>query len=110
MAGGPGREPSDVFVGMEATGHYWMALFARLAAEGHSVCVINPMEVKAVRKLKKGKSKVKNDRVDALLIAETLRIGEYVEPSWPPTRCSRSARSPATARRRGRRPPRSRFG
>ena len=75
---GLAEEPSDVFVGMEATGHYWMALFARLAAEGYSVCVINPMEVKAVRKLK-GKSKVKNDRVDALLIAETLRIGEYVE-------------------------------
>ena len=72
------EEPSDVFVGMEATGHYWMALFARLAAEGYSVCVINPMEVRAVRKLK-GKSRVKNDRVDALLIAETLRIGEYVE-------------------------------
>ena len=74
LAGGP----SDVFIGMEATGHYWMALFARLASEGHSVCVINPMEVKAVRKLK-GKSKVKNGRVDALLIAETLRIGEYAE-------------------------------
>lgn len=75
---GLAEEPSDVLVGMEATGHYWMALFARLAAEGYSVCVINPMEVKAVRKLK-GKSRVKNDRVDALLIAETLRIGEYVE-------------------------------
>lgn len=44
--------------------------------DGQPPC--NPMEVKAVRKLK-GKSKVKNDRVDALLIAETLRIGEYVE-------------------------------
>ena len=34
---GLAEEPSDVFVGMEATGHYWMALFARLAAEGYSV-------------------------------------------------------------------------
>ena len=93
---------------MEATGHYWMALFARLAAEGYSVCAINPMEVKAVRKLK-GKSKVKN-RVDALLIAETLRIGEYVETKLASDEGSRSARSPATARRSRRRPPRSRFG
>lgn len=75
---GLAEKPSDVLIGMEATGHYWMALFARLSSEGYSTCVINPMEVRAVRKLK-GKSKVKNDRIDALLIAETLRIGEYVE-------------------------------
>ena len=70
--------PSDVVVGMEATGHYWMACYSFLVARGYSVAVINPMQVKAVRKLKK-LDKVKNDRIDAWLIAETLRIGRYDE-------------------------------
>ena len=56
--------PSDVVVGMEATGHYWMACYSFLVARGYSVAVINPMQVKAVRKLKK-LDKVKNDRIDA---------------------------------------------
>lgn len=68
----------DVFVGMEATGHYWMACFAYLAAAGYRACVVNPMQVSAMRKLK-GLSGVKNDRIDSLLIAETLRQGNYDE-------------------------------
>ena len=68
----------DVFVGMEATGHYWMACFAYLAAAGYRVCVVNPMQVHAMRKLK-GLSGVKNDRIDSILIAETLRQGDYDE-------------------------------
>ena len=39
----------DVFVGMEATGHYWMACFAHLTAAGYRVCVVNPMQVHAMR-------------------------------------------------------------
>lgn len=73
---GVAEEPKDVVVGMEATGHYWMACYAHLVSHGYSVCVINPMQVRAVRKLK-GLSGVKNDRVDARLIAETLRIGRF---------------------------------
>lgn len=68
----------DVFVGMEATGHYWMACFAHLTAAGYRACVVNPMQVSAMRKLK-GLSGVKNDRIDSLLIAETLRQGNYDE-------------------------------
>ena len=68
----------DVFVGMEATGHYWMACFAYLTAVGYRACVVNPMQVSAMRKLK-GLSGVKNDRIDSLLIAETLRQGNYDE-------------------------------
>lgn len=66
----------DVFVGMEATGSYWMACFAYLTAAGYRVCVVNPMQVHAMRKLK-SLSGVKNDRIDAWLIAETLRQGDY---------------------------------
>ena len=68
----------DVFVGMEATGHYWMACFACLTAAGYRVCVVNPMQVHAMRRLK-NMSGVKNDRIDSWLIAETLRQGDYDE-------------------------------
>ena len=68
----------DVFVGMEATGHYWKACFAYLTAVGYRVCVVNPMQVHAMRKLK-SLSGVKNDRIDSWLIAETLRQGDYDE-------------------------------
>ena len=73
---GVAEGPSDVLVGMEATGHYWMALYAFLVSRGYSVAVIDPVQVRAVRRLK-GLDRVKNDRVDAGLIAETLRIGQY---------------------------------
>jgi len=68
----------EVFVGMEATGHYWKACFAYLMAAGYRVCVVNPMQVHAMRRLK-GLSGVKNDRIDSRLIAETLRQGDYDE-------------------------------
>ena len=67
-----------VFVGMEATGHYWKACFAYLMAAGYRVCVVNPMQVHAMRRLK-SLSGVKNDRIDSWLIAETLRQGDYDE-------------------------------
>ena len=75
---GVAEDPSDVFVAMEATGHYWMACFSFLVARDYKACVINPMQVKAMRKLK-GYSRVKNDPIDSWLIAETLRLGEAVE-------------------------------
>lgn len=73
---GIAEDPADVAVAMEATGHYWMACFTYLTARGYAVVVVNPVHVKAVRKIK-NLSGVKNDRIDAWLIAETLRIGEY---------------------------------
>lgn len=73
------EDEGDVVVAMEATGNYWMACFSYLTGKGYTAVVLNPVHVKAVRKLK-SLSGVKNDRVDSWLIAETLRIGEY-EPT-----------------------------
>ena len=72
---GVAGDPSEAVVGMEATGHYWMACYAFLTARGYPVAVINPMQVRAVRDLR-GRSRVKNDRVDSELIAETMRVGQ----------------------------------
>jgi transposase len=61
-----------VAVGLEATGHYWLALFDDLTQQGYSVTVINPLQVAAYRR--SGIRKVKTDTTDAFWIADFLRI------------------------------------
>jgi len=59
-------------VGLEATGHYWLALYDDLTQQGYSVTVINPLQVAAYRR--SGIRKVKTDILDAFWIADFLRI------------------------------------
>ena len=70
---------AGLMVGMEATGHYWLPLFCRLQDEGYPVVVVNPVRTDAMRRFK-GSSRVKTDMIDCVLVAETLRCGEF-EPS-----------------------------
>ena len=76
---GLAESKSDLLVGMEATGHYWLPLFCRLQDEGYAVVVINPIRTDAMRRFK-GSSRVKTDMIDCVLVAETLRCGDF-EPS-----------------------------
>lgn len=69
----------DVLVGMEATGHYWLACFCCLTGRGFGVALINPLRTDAMRRFK-NLGKVKTDAVDCVVIAETLRCGGF-EPS-----------------------------
>jgi len=62
----------DVQVGLEATGHYWLSLYDVLTCNNYPVSVINPIQVAAYRK--SGMRKVKNDRTDAIWIADFVRI------------------------------------
>lgn len=62
----------DVLIGMEATGHYWLALFEALSAAGYKIVVLNPLQIASYRR--SGIRKVKNDRKDAWWIADYLRI------------------------------------
>ena len=48
VAGGP----SDALVGMEATGHCWMAPYAFPVSGGHSVAAIDPAQARAARRLR----------------------------------------------------------
>lgn len=66
-------------VGMEATGHYWVALFDFLAANGFEVAVINPIQTDAWRRVDTVRP-AKTDGIDALLIADLLRCKRF-EPS-----------------------------
>jgi transposase len=62
-----------VTIGLEATGHYWLALHDALSGAGHTVQVLNPLQTHAYRKTTV--RRVKNDRKDAWLIADVVRIG-----------------------------------
>jgi transposase len=64
--------PDPVTVGLEATGHYWLALYEDLAQQGYPVTVINPLQVAAYRR--SGIRKTKTDSTDAFWIADFLRI------------------------------------
>lgn len=61
-----------VIIGLEATGHYWLALFDALTQQGFAVVVLNPLQVAAYRR--SGVRKVKSDRSDAVWIADFVRI------------------------------------
>lgn len=59
-------------IGLEATGHYWLSLYDVLTRRGYPVTVINPLQINAYRK--SGLRRLKNDRTDAIWIADFLRI------------------------------------
>ena len=64
-------------VGMEATGHYWLVLYSWLFEKGFDIKVINPIVTDALRNMRV--RKVKNDRVDAEIVAKAIMLGEYQE-------------------------------
>jgi transposase len=66
---------SDILIGMEATGHYWLSLYSFLAEEGYDVKVINPIQSDAFRRMYIRQTK--NDSKDAFVIAQIMRFGEF---------------------------------
>jgi len=61
-----------VSIAMEATGHYWLALYDALTRQAYPVSVLNPLQIAAYRR--SGIRKVKSDTVDAFWIADYARI------------------------------------
>jgi len=68
---------SQFEIGMEATGHYWLNLYTWLSDKGFRLHVINPLQSDALRNLYIRKTKT--DSVDAKIIADVIRIGQYSE-------------------------------
>ena len=67
---------NDKFVfSMEATGHYWLALFSKLVESDYNVQVINPIQTDACRKFYIRETK--NDSKDSFLIAQVTRFNGY---------------------------------
>lgn len=74
-------EFSDVTVGMEATGHYWLSIYSFLYDyDFHSIHVINPIQIDGWRKGTEVRKR-KNDIIDSVLIADLIRYGDFVETS-----------------------------
>lgn len=69
-----GTGPEIVTFCMEATGHYWLALYSYLTERGYRVHVVNPIQSDAARDLYIRKSKT--DRKDAFILADLLRMNK----------------------------------
>lgn len=69
-------DPAEVIVGMEATGHYWLALYSALLPLGFTLHVINPIQTDAMRHATTIR-KSKTDVIDCELVAQTIRFGRF---------------------------------
>ena len=70
-------DKNDVVIGMEATGHYWLAVHEHLTEQNYDVKVINPIQSDAFRKMYIRQTK--NDSKDSFIIAQVMRFGQYSE-------------------------------
>ena len=70
-------DATPVVFGLEATGHYWLALYSFLTGKGYPVSVINPYQSDAFRKVHL--STTKTDQEDSFLIADLMRFGSFQE-------------------------------
>ena len=68
-----GANPDCSMAGMEATGHYWVALFDFMGSHGYDAAVINPIQTDAFRSAQTVR-KTKTDDVDSVLIAQFARF------------------------------------
>lgn len=73
----------EIEIGLEATGHYWLALFEQLSQADYTVHVLNPLQVHAYQR--SGIRKRKTDTVDAIWIADFVRIGGARHTTDPST-------------------------
>ncbi|MFA6694691.1 MAG: IS110 family transposase [Bacillota bacterium] len=73
-------EPEHFLIGMEATGHYWLAIFSFLDEAGYLVHVINPIQTDGWRKGTEIRKR-KTDIIDSVLIADLIRYGSFESTS-----------------------------
>ncbi|MBM4236845.1 MAG: IS110 family transposase [Firmicutes bacterium] len=66
-------KPDNILFCLEATGHYWLALYCHLQELSFEVRVINPLQSDALRNLYMRKAKT--DKKDAFILADLIRIG-----------------------------------
>ena len=72
-------EKTEVIVGIEPTGHYWLNLAYFLEERGIPLVMVNPMHVKRSKGLDDNLP-TKHDRKDALVIARLLKDGRFSYP------------------------------
>ncbi len=72
------QDAHEVTIGMEATGHYWLALYSFLHDKGYAIHVINPIQTDGWRKGVEIRKR-KTDDIDSILIADLIRYGDFTE-------------------------------
>lgn len=72
--------PEDFIVGMEATGHYWLALFSYLDERQFLTHVLNPIQTDGWRNASNIRKR-KTDTIDSILIADLIRYGDFTDTS-----------------------------
>jgi transposase len=70
---------TEVIVGIEPTGHYWLNLAYFLEAKGIPLVMVNPMHVKRSKELDDNLP-TKHDAKDALVIAKLVKDGRFSYP------------------------------
>lgn len=70
---------TEVIVGIEPTGHYWMNLAYFLDQHGIPLVMVNPLHVKRSKELDDNLP-TKNDKKDALVIARLMKDGRFSYP------------------------------
>lgn len=73
------HEKTEVIVGIEPTGHYWLNLAYFLEERGIPLVMTNPMHVKRSKELDDNLP-TKHDRKDALVIARLVKDGRFSYP------------------------------
>jgi transposase len=77
-----GATPETIEIGLEATGHYWLAVYSFLRDRGFTLHVINPIQTDGWRKGVEIRRR-KTDVIDSQLIAELVRYGDFIETRLP---------------------------
>lgn len=72
--------PSEIEIGMEATGHYWLSIYSFMVENDFLVHVVNPIQTDGWRRGTEIRKR-KTDAIDSVLIAELIRYGNFVETS-----------------------------
>jgi len=90
-------EPEDAIVGLEATGHYWKNLVARLVTRGFAVVLLNPLRTR--RFAEADLVRAKTDSIDARTIARFLSE-KRPEPTVLPSATSEELREEVRLRDR----------
>ncbi len=67
----------NLLAGIEATGSFWENIYSFLKNKGFNIVLLNPYNTNKFREALA--KKAKTDDIDALIIAQLLRTGEYVQ-------------------------------
>lgn len=77
-----GVRSENLAIGLEATGHYWLAAYSYLHDNGFKIHVINPIQTDGWRRGVEIRNR-KTDTIDSLLIADLIRYGDFIEARLP---------------------------